>query len=187
MNVAADLLETVTNFSVISLWDKSNALIDDMGNRPPFEKRLSERERLAEYRDLRAQPFSMLYRAEEIRQELESYVSDMTPEEREAENVGEDRLRETALAIVLKYDADMKRLAEKLNEPVVGSEFLPPPPPAPIDDIGFGGDIWDSSTTLLPETPLTLGLPPQPPLPPDLGIPPSMSFSPNSDFLSLGP
>ena len=128
MNTPIDDLERVINNTVEGIMLKLERVDKSMGNRPLLQEKKSERELVLSYIEERTKPYSMWYRAEDIRQQIEKLLSGIEDKEREANGVGKETVRQYAYHAVLNHCAKMVKLADKLGIPVVGSVNYPEQP-----------------------------------------------------------
>ena len=144
MSNQIELIERAIEMAVEDLVHGTESILNTLGERPFLTEPKTDEEKVLEYKQMRAEPYSMWYRAEDIRKELEERLAGMEPEEREFRGVSEDAIRKLAYDMTLKYASDMVQLAKKLGIPVVGSEELPPPP---LVDESLGGEEWQELMT----------------------------------------
>jgi hypothetical protein len=138
MNTPIDDLERVINNTVEGIILKLERVDKGMGDRPLLQAKKSDRELVLGYIEERTKPYSMWYRAEDIRQQLEKILSGIEDSEREANGVGKEAIRTYAYQKVLKHCEKMVTLADKLGIPVVGSANYPEQPePEPKMDPAF--------------------------------------------------
>lgn len=160
MQTPIDQAERVVRLAAIDVFNAVKLVFKSLGDRPFLETKNTDEQRVLDYAEQRAEPWSMWNRAENVRTQIDARLTGMSPEKREALGVGTDVIREFAYRVTLEYVGEMLELSRKTGIPVVGSDaFVPPPPPMP--EIA-GGDPWQDQTGMNPEMTGML-LPPSPP------------------------
>lgn len=131
-----DDFEDIVKGAVIDIRAQRRLIINELGDRPFGQSRLTPEERLRQYAEMRSQPNGLYDYMENKRLELEEVLSTIPDDERESLGVSQAAIRYTVFVQVLKVVADMLKISARLGIPVIGSEpapLAPPAPPLPVD------------------------------------------------------